>query len=46
MMAVTRQVTAGANPVALRRGIQLTAKYLTDEIKRLAKPVESNKDLL
>lgn len=40
-----RQVTAGANPVALRRGIQVAAKHLTDTIKAMAKPVESNKDL-
>jgi chaperonin GroEL (HSP60 family) len=40
------QVTAGANPVALRRGITATAKYLCEEIKKAAKPVESNKDLL
>lgn len=40
-----RQVTAGANPVALRRGIQFTAKILTDTIREMAKPVENNKDL-
>ena len=40
-----RQVTAGANPVALRRGIQVAAKHLTDTIRKMAKPVESNKDL-
>ncbi len=40
-----RQVTAGANPVALRRGIQICAKILCDTIKTMAKPVESNKDL-
>jgi len=32
--------------VALRRGIQTTARILIEEIKKLAKPVESNKDLL
>lgn len=45
-MCVHVQVTAGANPVALRRGIQVTAKALTEEIRKMAKPVESNKDLL
>ncbi|TFJ86581.1 hypothetical protein NSK_002238 [Nannochloropsis salina CCMP1776] len=40
-----RQVTAGANPVALRRGIQHTAKIICDTVKQMAKPVESNKDL-
>jgi chaperonin GroEL len=40
-----RQVTAGANPVALRRGIQKTANFLTDKIKELSKPVENNNDI-
>lgn len=40
-----RQVTAGANPVALRRGIMHCSKILCETIKQMAKPVESNKDL-
>jgi len=40
-----RQVTAGANPVALRRGIMYCSKILCETIKQMAKPVESNKDL-
>ena len=40
-----RQVTAGANPVALRRGIQKTATFLCNKIKELSKPVENNNDI-
>ncbi|MFM7442049.1 MAG: TCP-1/cpn60 chaperonin family protein, partial [Snowella sp.] len=34
-----RNVTAGANPVALRRGIEKVTHFLVDEIKAIAKPV-------
>lgn len=40
-----RVVTAGANPVSLRRGIQIATKRLTEEVKKLATPVKSNEDL-
>ena len=35
-----KNVTAGANPVALRRGIDAAVKFLVDEIASIAKPVE------
>jgi chaperonin GroEL len=35
-----RNVTAGANPVALKRGIDKTIHALVDEIAAIAKPVE------
>ncbi|MGL5033897.1 MAG: chaperonin GroEL, partial [Microcystaceae cyanobacterium] len=35
-----RNVTAGANPVALRRGLEKVTTFLVDEIKAMAKPVE------
>lgn len=40
-----KDVAAGANPVALRRGITLGVKTATDEIKRLSKPIQSSKDI-
>jgi chaperonin GroEL len=35
-----RNVTAGANPMAIKRGIELAVKSATDAIDALAKPVE------
>ncbi len=35
-----KNVTAGANPVALRRGIEKTIQALVEEIQAVAKPVE------
>ena len=37
-----KNVTAGANPVALRRGIDAAVKFLVDEIANIAKPVEGD----
>ncbi|MFM7383431.1 MAG: chaperonin GroEL, partial [Microcystaceae cyanobacterium] len=37
-----RNVTAGANPVALRRGLEKVATFLVEEIQTLAKPVEGD----
>ncbi len=37
-----RNVAAGANPVALRRGIEKTIAMLAGEIQAVAKPVEGN----
>ena len=34
-----RNVTAGANPVALRRGLEKTIAFLVKEIEKVAKPV-------
>src|SRR5438105_3360816 len=36
-----RNVAAGANPMVMRRGINIAVQLATDEIKRIAKPVES-----
>src|SRR5512141_2543314 len=38
-----RNVTAGANPVALRRGIEKVTNFLVNEIAAIAKPVEDSK---
>ncbi|HEY8341866.1 MAG TPA: chaperonin GroEL [Calditerricola sp.] len=36
-----KNVASGANPMAIRRGIEKAVKAVVDEIKNLAKPVES-----
>jgi chaperonin GroEL len=40
-----RNVTAGANPMALKRGIERGVAAVVDEIKRLSKPVDSKEDI-
>ncbi|MEP6807358.1 MAG: TCP-1/cpn60 chaperonin family protein, partial [Chloroflexota bacterium] len=40
-----RNVTAGANPMALKRGIERGVAAVVDEIKRLSKPVDSKQDI-
>ena len=40
-----RNVTAGANPMALKRGIERGVAAVVDEIKRLSKPVDSKDDI-
>jgi chaperonin GroEL len=41
-----RVVAAGANPVSLRKGVELAATMLAARVKEVAKPVTSNADLL
>ena len=41
-----RVLASGVNPVSLRNGITLAASKLCDEVKKLAKPVKGNADLL
>jgi len=38
-----RNVAAGANPIALKRGIERATDFLVDKIKEHAKPVEDSK---
>ena len=40
-----RNVTAGANPMALKRGIERGVSAVVDEIKRLSKPVLTKDDI-
>ena len=40
-----KNVTAGANPMALKRGIERGVTAIVDEIKRLSKPVETKDDI-
>ena len=37
-----KNVAAGSNPVAVRRGIEKTVNYLVEEIAKVAKPVEGS----
>ena len=41
-----RVVAAGANPISLRKGIMTAAAALSARVKKLAKPVSGNADLL
>ena len=36
----SKNVTAGANPMALKRGIQMAVTAVTEELKKLSKPVK------
>jgi hypothetical protein len=38
-------VTAGANPIAVKRGIDKTAEYLVGKLKENAKPVQGRNDI-
>jgi chaperonin GroEL len=40
-----KNVTAGANPMGLKRGIERGVSAVVDEIKRLSKPVDSKDDI-
>jgi chaperonin GroEL len=40
-----KNVTAGANPMGLKRGIERGVAAVVDEIKRLSKPVETKDDI-
>lgn len=41
-----RNVAAGANPIALKRGIDLAVDEVVAEIKRMSKSVKGNKDIV
>jgi len=40
-----KNVTAGANPMGLKRGIERGVAAIVEEIKRLSKPVETTEDI-
>jgi chaperonin GroEL len=40
-----KNVTAGHNPMAIKRGIDLAVKTVTDEIKKMSKPVSDKKEI-
>ena len=40
-----RNVTAGANPMDLKRGIEKAVKEITAELKKLSKPIQDRKEI-
>lgn len=40
-----RNVTAGANPMDLKRGIEKGVKLVVEELKKIAKPVQNQKEI-
>src|SRR5271156_5789683 len=40
-----RNVTAGANPIEIKRGIEQAVKLITAEIKKLSKPIQDKKEI-
>ncbi len=40
-----RNVTAGANPMLLKRGIEKGVKAITEEIKKLSKPIQDKSEI-
>ena len=40
-----RNVTAGANPISLQRGINKAAAAVVEELKKISKPVDSSKEI-
>jgi chaperonin GroEL len=41
-----KNVTAGANPMSLQRGIQMATDAVVAELKRISKPVKNKEDLM
>ncbi|MEI6243370.1 MAG: chaperonin GroEL, partial [Chlamydiota bacterium] len=40
-----RNVTAGANPMEIKKGIELAVAIVVEEIQKLSKPIKSNKEI-
>ncbi len=40
-----RNVTAGANPMEIKKGIELAVKTVTDELKTMSKPIKDSKEI-
>lgn len=40
-----RNVTAGANPIEVKRGIEKAVKTITDEIKKMSKPIANKTEI-
>jgi len=40
-----RNVTAGANPIEVKRGIEKAVKLITEEIKKLSKPIQNKTEI-
>lgn len=41
-----RNVTAGANPMDIKRGIDLAVTHVVDELKKLSKPIKDSKEIV
>jgi chaperonin GroEL len=41
-----RSVAAGANPMDIKRGIDLATKAVVEELKKISKPVDSKEDII
>jgi len=41
-----RNVTAGANPMEIKRGIELAVATVVDELKKLSKPIKDSKEIV
>ncbi len=40
-----RNVTAGANPMEIKKGIELAVKEITSQLKQLSKPIQDRKEI-
>lgn len=40
-----RNVTAGANPIEVKRGVEKAVRTITDEIKKLSKPIQNKTEI-
>ena len=40
-----KNITAGANPMVLKRGIEKAVKYITGEIDKMAKPIKGKEEI-
>mmetsp|Transcript_46072 Transcript_46072/g.73779 ORF Transcript_46072/g.73779 Transcript_46072/m.73779 type:complete len:544 (+) Transcript_46072:576-2207(+) len=40
-----QSVTAGANPISIKKGIDKTRRFLTDKLEELAKPINGSSDI-
>jgi len=40
-----RNVTAGANPMEIKRGIELAVKEISSELKKMSKPIQDRKEI-
>ena len=41
----SKLVAAGANPMALKRGIEKTVQVVVDELKKISKPTKDQKEI-
>src|SRR6185437_12696616 len=40
-----RNVAAGANPMEIKRGIELAVKEISDQLQKLSKPIQDHKEI-